>query len=126
MIRCQQVRLRLNKSQFHHCQQLSSESAKVWNAVKNFFWRTYRKKRLWLSESSLKRYAANHFNLHSQTVQAIVEKFYANLKTAGTLRKDNPDIRYPYKNKQWFCVPWKKIALKVVLASPDGKEAVVN
>jgi len=40
MIRPRQVRLKLNKSQFQHCQKLSQESAKVWNTVKNFFWRT--------------------------------------------------------------------------------------
>jgi putative transposase len=113
LIRPRQVRLKLNKSQFKHCQQLSVESAKVWNAVKNFFWRTYRKKGIWLSESSMKRYIAGRFGLHSQSVQAVVEKFYDNLKSARSLRKDNPDIRYPYKNKNWFCVHWKRGAIQV-------------
>ena len=113
LLRPRQVRLRLSKSQFHHCQQLSFESAKVWNAVKNVFWRTYRKKGIWLSESSLKRYIGGHFNLHSQTIQAVVEKFYANLKATRELRKENPNIRYPYKNKKWFCIHWKKSAIKV-------------
>ena len=113
LLRPRQVRLRLSKSQFHHCQQLSSETAKVWNAVKNLFWRTYRKKGIWLSESSLKRYVANHFNLHSQTIQAVVEKFYTNLKAARILKKENPDIRYPYKNKKWFCIYWKRSAIQV-------------
>jgi putative transposase len=61
--------------------------------------------------------------LHSQSVQAVIEKFYDNLKTAHTLRcrrrrdnashADNPSIRYPYKNKKWFCVQWKRSAIKV-------------
>lgn len=113
MIRPRQVHLRLSKSQFKYCQQLSAESAKVWNATKNFFWRTYRKKGIWLSESSLKRCIAGRFSLHSQSTQAVVEKFYGNLKTSRTLRKENPDIRYPYKNKNWFCVHWKNSAIKV-------------
>jgi putative transposase len=113
LIRPRQVRLKLSKSQFQHCQDLSVESAKVWNVAKNFFWRTYRKKGIWLSESSMKRYIAGRFSLHSQSVQAVVEKFYDNLKSARSLRKDNPDIRYPYKNKKWFCVHWKKSAIKV-------------
>jgi len=139
LIRTRQVRLRLSKSQFHHCQQLSVESAKVWNAVKNFFWRTYRKKGIWLSESSLKRYVGSRFNLHSQTIQAIVEKFCDNLKTARTLRKDNPDkkcrqslhfFRYPYKNKNWFCVHWKKSAIKVAhrdihLSNGKGRQGII-
>ena len=113
MIRPRQVRLKLSKSQFQHCQDLSVESAKVWNVAKNFFWRTYRKKGIWLSESSMKRYIAGRFGLHSQSVQAVVEKLYDNLKSARSLRKDNPDIRYPYKNKNWYCVHWKKKAIKV-------------
>ena len=113
MIRPRQVKLKLSKSQFHHCQQLSQESAKVWNFVKTFFWRTYRKKGIWLSEGSLKRYTKQRFTLHSDSVQAVIEKFCGNLSSAGTLRKDNPSIRYPYKGKSWFCVHWKKKAIKV-------------
>jgi len=113
MIRPKQVRLKLSKSQFQHCQKLSQESACVWNSVKNFFWRTYRKKGIWLSESSLKRYLAGKFALHSQSIQAVVEKFTDNLKTAHTLRKENPSIRYPYKSKNWSCVHWKQSAVQV-------------
>ena len=73
----------------------------------------YRKKGIWLSESSMKRYITGQFNLHSQSTQAVIEKFYDNLSSAHTLRKANPSIRYPYKNKSWFCVHWKKSAIKV-------------
>jgi putative transposase len=113
MIRPRQVRLKLSKEKFQHCQRLSQESAHIWNTIKNFFWRTYRKKGIWLSESSLKRYVAGKFALHSQSIQAIIEKFYDNLKTARSLRKENPSIRYPYKSKGWFCVHWKKSAIQV-------------
>jgi putative transposase len=113
LMRPRQVRLKLNKSQFRHCQQLSQESACVWNTIKNFFWRTYRKKGIWLSESSMKRYIAGRFGLHSQSVQAVVEKFYDNLKSAHSLRKEKEYIRYPYKNKNWYCVHWKKSAIQV-------------
>ena len=113
MIRPRQVRLKLSNSQLQHCQQLSQESAKVWNFVRNFFWRIYRKKGIWLSEGAMKRYVKQRFALHSDSVQAVVEKFYANLKAARTLRKENPSIRYPYKGKGWFCVHWKKKAIKV-------------
>ena len=105
MIRPRQIHQRLSKSQLKHCQQLSQESAKVWNVAKNFFWRTYRKKGIWLSEGAMKRYIKQRFALHSDSVQAVIEKFYANLKsrikpddyrlTARSLRKENPDIRYP-------------------------------
>ena len=113
MIRPRQVKLKLSKSQFQHCQQLSEESAHVWNFAKNFFWRTYRKKGIWLSEGALKRYTKQRFALHSDSVQSAIEKFCNNLKAARTLRKENLSIRYPYKNKGWFCVHWKKKAIKI-------------
>ena len=130
MIRPRQVKLKLSKSQFHHCQQLSQESAQVWNCVKNFFWRTYRKKGIWLSEGSLKRYTKQRFALHSDSVQAVIEKFCGNLSSARTLRKENPSIRYPYKGKSWFCVHWKQKAIKVKdryihLSNGRGRQGIV-
>jgi len=130
MIRPRQVNLKLSKSQFQHCQQLSEESARVWNFAKNFFWRTYRKKGIWLSEGALKRYTKQRFALHSESVQAVIEKFYTNLKASRILRKANPSIRYPYKNKSWFCVHWKKKAIKVKgrvisLSNGKGRQSIV-
>ena len=130
MIRPKQVRLKLSNSQFQHCQKLSQEAAHVWNTVRNFFWRTYRKKGIWLSEASMKRYVAGRFNLYSQSIQAVVEKFYDNLKSARTLRKENLSIRYPYKNKKWFCVHWKNSAVKVDgryihLSNGKGRQEIV-
>jgi len=130
LIRPRQVKLKLSKSQFHHCQQLSQESAQVWNCVKNFFWRTYRKKGIWLSEGSLKRYTKQRFALHSDSVQAVIEKFCGNLSSARTLRKENPSIRYPYKGKSWFCVHWKQKAIKVKdryihLSNGRGRQGIV-
>ncbi len=140
LIRPRQVKLKPSKSLFQHCQKLSVESARVWNAAKNFFWRTYRKKGIWLSEGAIKRYIKQRFALHSDSVQAVVEKFYANLKsrmkpddyrlTARSLRKENPDIRYPYKNKKWFCIHWKKKAIKVEgrlihLSNGRGRQGIV-
>ena len=135
LIRPRQARLKLSKSQFQHCQQLSEESAKVWNFAKNFFWRTdpsqaQDKKGIWLSEGALKRYTKQRFVLHSDSFQAVVEKFYTNLDAARTLRKANLSIRYPYKNKSWFCVHWKKKAIKVKgryvhLSNGKGRQGIV-
>ena len=141
MIRPRQIRLKLSKCQFQHCQQLSGESAQVWNFAKNFFWRTYRKKGIWLSEGALKRYTKQQFALHSDSVQAVIEKFCGNLSSARTLRcrrrrrmdashAANPSIRYPYKNKNWFCVHWKKKAIKIKgryihLSNGKGRQGIV-
>ena len=121
------VKLNPDKRTNEYCKFLQQESARVWNRTICFFWRTYRKKDTWLSANSLMKYNRNdqlddQFKLHSQSVQSVIQQFDANRKTArngrelpqlGKLRKDNPDIRYPYKAKKFFRVQWKAGAIKV-------------
>jgi len=111
-----------------YCQFLQQESARVWNRTKNFFWRIYRKKDLWLSSTSLQKYNRSNqlypdeqFALHSQSIQSVAQQFSANLKAAREVRKENPSIRYPYKNKKYFRVQWKSQAIKV-----KGRNIILN
>ena len=97
-----------------YCQFLQQESARVWNRAKNFFWRTYRKKGIWLKSNSLQKYNRSdqlyddeQFHLNSQSIQSVAQQFTDNLKSAREAKKENPDIRYPYKNKRYFRVLWK-------------------
>jgi putative transposase len=114
MVRPVQVRLKLKPKLQTQCTNLAIEAAKVWNTVKIFHFRTYRKKKIWLSEASLKHFSLlSKFPLHSQTIQAIVERFVANCATARELRKKDPTARFPYKTKHFFVVHWKKSAIKV-------------
>jgi len=108
------VKLNPDRRTKEYCQFLQQESARVWNRTKNFFWRTYRKKNLWLLSTSLQKYNRSdqlypneRFHLHSQSIQAVAQQFSANLKAAREVRKNNPDIRYPYKDKKYFRVQWK-------------------
>jgi len=97
-----------------YCQFLQQESARVWNRAKNFFWRTYRKKGIWLSSNSLQKIntrdqldSEEQFHLNSQSIQSVAQQFSNNLRAAREARKENPLIRYPYKNKRYFRVLWK-------------------
>jgi len=113
-----QVKVNPDKRTSEYCKFLQEESAEVWNQTLLFFWRTYRKKGIWLSANSLERYNRSDqldvpFNLHSQSVQSVIQQFDANRKVAGKLRKNNPDIRYPHKIKRYFRVHWKKQAIRV-------------
>ncbi len=115
-----QTKLNPDKRAREYCQFLQQESARVWNTAKNFFWRTYRKKGLWLSSPSLQKYNRSdqlypdeQFCLHSQSIQSVAQQFSANLKATREVRKENPDIRYPYKMKKYFRVQWKAGAIKV-------------
>lgn len=111
-----QVKVNPDKRTTEYCKFLQQESAEVWNRTVHFFWRTY--KDIWLSANSLTKYNRSdqldeQFNLHSQSVQSVIQQFDANRKTARKLRKDNPNIRYPHKSKRYFRVHWKQQAIKV-------------
>lgn len=52
------------------------------------------------------------YNLHSQTIQAISDKFDANRKTISELRnKVNTKAKYPYKTKNFYIIPFKSSAI---------------
>jgi len=113
-----QVKVNPDKRTTEYCKFLQEESAEVWNQTLLFFWRTYRKKDIWLSANALMMYNRDDqldipFNLHSQSVQSVIQQFDANRKTARNLRKDNPAIRYPHKTKRYFRVHWKQQAIRV-------------
>jgi putative transposase len=113
-----QVKVNPDNRITEYCKFLQQESARVWNRTVNFFWRTYRKKDIWLSANALMMYNRNdqlgtQFSLHSQSVQSVIQQFDVNRKTARKLRKDNPTIRYPHKTKRYFRVHWKQQALRV-------------
>ena len=108
------VKLNPDKRTREYCQFLQQESARVWNRTKDFFWRTYRKKGVWLSSNSLQKYNRSdqlyddeQFYLNSQSIQSVAQQFNNNLRAAREVRKENPLIRYPYKNKRYFRVLWK-------------------
>jgi len=119
---CKAIHVKLNPDRRtrEYCQFLQQESARVWNRTKNFFWRTFRKKEIWLLSTSLQKinrsdqlYFDEQFYLHSQSIQSVAQQFSANLKAAQKVRKTDPSIRYPYKNKKYFRVQWKAGAIKV-------------
>jgi len=115
-----------------YCQFLQRESARVWNRTKNFFWRTYRKKEIWLLSTSLQKYNRSdqlypneQFYLHSQSIQSVAQQFSTNLRVTREVRKENPKIRYPYKNKKYFRVQWKNSG-KSNAVKVNGRNIILN
>lgn len=90
------------------------EAARLWNRmVKLHFW--FRKRKLpWPTESMFEKHFKRRFNLHSQTVQALVQKFFSNIETTRTNRNNgDKTARYPHKLKGYFSVMWKSQAIKL-------------
>ena len=118
---------------YHTCQKrieqtdqldfLAHECGKVYSRCVDIFHRVWRKKGFWLSEKSMKRLVRNS-NLHSQTVQGVIEKFYENLSSYNELKKVFPNTKPPRKRKWYFTIPYKSSAIHLkdgVLKLSNGR-----
>lgn len=76
------------------------------------FWRTVRNKGLWLGPSSMMRWH-NSNHLHAHSADAVVQSFYASLKSWRARRKTDPNAHPPRRRKWFFKVQWKSSAIKV-------------
>ena len=57
----------------------------------------------WPTDSQLKAHFKRRFPLHSQTVQALIEKFSATIDGVRTKRKHgDPRARYPFRRRRYF------------------------
>ena len=91
---------------------LSYEAGEVYSRTLVTFWRIWRKKGVWLSKTSMQKLIRNT-NLHSQTVQGIIDKFYENIRSWRELKKIMPTAKMPHRRKRFFLIPYKSNAIRV-------------
>lgn len=65
---------------------LATASGELYSRTLVYFWRTVRKHDLWLKPSSMMRWQ-NSSELHAHSADAVVQSFYASLKSWRALRK---------------------------------------
>ena len=107
-------KLRVRKTvQLDH---LALASGDLYARVVVYFWRTVRKKGIWLSPNALMKIFKSDA-LHSQSAQATIQSFCASLKSWCKRRKDDPDAKPPRRRRHFFKVIWKGQAIKL----RDGK-----
>ena len=114
---------RLNKSQMALCSSLRREAGRCWTDILHAHIESRSGK--WLKAGDLEKLAKGMYALHSQTIQALAQKFDDNCKTARQLRKTDPEARYPYKDKSYQTVIWKDQAIRVVegkIVLPNGRK----
>ncbi|MFK2825209.1 hypothetical protein QYG89_05850 [Bacillus sp. B190/17] len=72
---------------------MQREAASVWNDIvcESSYFFIYGK---WLSKTEVQSVRKQTYNLHSQTVQAIADKYEANQKTTRQLRKTGYIVNY--------------------------------
>jgi len=78
---------------------------------------------IWLSAFDMSKMFKGQYSLHSQSIQALAEKMGANVDTARTLRKTDPNARYPYRDKRFQTVSWKESAIYWL---EDGRLSLSN
>ena len=112
MIKTQQVRLSLTKPQVQQLKEAQMECARCWNEVVKIANEYYQKEKKWISKYEIQSLIAGQFNLQRHNLNAITDKYAANRKTISELRKKgDKKARYPYKEKKFFCIPFKKSAI---------------
>jgi putative transposase len=106
------------------CQALRSEAGRLWTDLVQLH-TTARAHREWLSASDLEQATkGGQYALHSQTVQALCQKFAANVATATVLRQQEMQetgqvhTRYPHHDTPYQTVGWKDQALTIL---PTGQ-----
>ena len=94
---------------------LNLESGRVYTGVLVAHWRTVRKKNLWLSEGSAKRWSDTRTNarMHAHTIDAAQEGFYKACETTRGLRKAGfTEAKFPHWTKKFRTTIWKNTAIK--------------
>lgn len=91
---------------------ISLESGKLYSNTVRFFWRTVRKKNLWLKPSSLMR-IFNSDKIHAHSADASIQSFFSSLKSWKEKRKNDPSSKPPRRLRKYFPVTWKSSAIRI-------------
>lgn len=128
---------RINIGRSEQLDALALECGRVYSDTVVWFWRTVRHKGAWVSPYDMARwinfrtlhcYAPR--GLHSQTVGACVESFYASLKTWRTKRKMDPTAKPPHRRRRYFCVRYRSKAIRhrdgeLILSNGKGNKPLI-
>ena len=85
------------------------------------FWRTVRKKGIWLKPKHMMRWI-NSDQLHAHTADACVQSFFAALASWRERRKADPTAHPPRRRKWYFRIEYKQSAMKL----KEGKLSLSN
>ncbi|WJE79754.1 transposase [Bacillus sp. DX3.1] len=101
------------KELYEELRNMQRETASVWNDIVREATSYYFAWKKWLSKSEIQAVRKQTYNLHSQTVQAIADKYEANRETIRKLRKTDKKAKYPWRKKYYYCIPLKKASMEI-------------
>lgn len=89
------------------------EAARVWTLCRDLHLQARQEHLPWPNRDDLQTATKGRFALHSQTVQMICHKFLTNVENTQQVRKRNPRIRYPFKDKRFHALYWSAQAVSI-------------
>src|SRR5690625_775839 len=106
-------RIPYDKTLYEELRTMQKEAASVWNDIvreATSYYFTFKK---WLSKTEIQAVRKQTYNLHSQTVQAIADKYEANRETIRQLKQTDKKAKYPWRKKYDDCIPLKKASITI-------------
>jgi putative transposase len=91
---------------------LAQAAGELYTSTVVSFWRTVRKKDVWLNPSSMMRWHTSN-KLHAHSADAVVQSFYSALKSWRKRRKTDPRAKPPHRRRRYYRVQWKSSAIRV-------------
>jgi len=109
--------------------ELARAAGELYTRTMLTYWRIVRRKGHFLSSAAMER-ICNSNKIHSHSADAVVQSYYAALKSGYTRKGIDPTSRLPRKARTYYIVQWKKSAIKVkndklVLANGRGNEPLI-
>lgn len=98
---------------YEELRMMQREAASVWNDIVREATSYYFSRKKWLSKTEIQAVRKQTYQLHSQTVQAIADKYAANRETIRQLRKTDKKAKYPWRRKYYYCIPLKKASMDI-------------
>jgi len=102
-------------------QKLAHAAGELYSQTLVSFWRTVRKKNVWLSGYTMERWLVSD-KLHAHSSDAVTQSFFASLKSWRKRRKTDSSSKPPRRRKWFFKLIWKSSAIKI----KDGKLRLSN
>ena len=100
--------------------QLAHAAGELYSQTLVSFWRTVRKKNVWLSSYTMERWLISD-KLHAHSSDAVTQSFFASLKS-WRARRNDPSSKPPRRRRWYYKLIWKSSAIKV----KDSKLSLSN
>jgi putative transposase len=110
-------------------QELSRECGRIYSKTVSYIRKVHDRKGFWLDAMQMQKIIHSD-KVHSQTTQAVIQKYFASLKGYFQYVKINPDAKPPHKTHKYCCIPFKQSAIKITnnsikLSCGRGKHPII-